>query len=85
MLQIRANSASRCDVSRSGRRTLIRQAKSVALVGAACAYVGVGYAAFQVICAVTGDSDVANWIVACLSFPLAVPLFYTIGWIEERL
>ena len=88
MLQIRTSSAPRGAVTRSGRQTwvgLATQKKNVALAGAACAYVGVGYAAFQVTCAITGDTDLANWIVAGLSVPLAAPLFYAVGWIEEHL
>ena len=59
--------------------------KNVALVSAACTYVGLGYLTFQVAYAISGDSGVANWVAAGLSLPLSAPLLYAIGWIEKHL
>jgi hypothetical protein len=33
---------------------------------------------------ITGDAELANWIVAFLSLPLAAPLYYAVDWIEEH-
>jgi hypothetical protein len=55
------------------------------MAGAGGAFVAVGYVVFQLMQAVTGDSEVANLIVVLLAFPLSAPLFAAIDWIDRKL
>ncbi len=56
--------------------------KTILLLVAACAYVGAGVVAYEILVAITGDTGFTNGIVAALALPLAVPLVYALGRIE---
>jgi hypothetical protein len=57
--------------------------KNLACLGAAAAYIGLGFLAFRLLCALIGDNAAANWIAAGLSVPLAVLLFRVIDRIDK--
>ena len=69
-------------MNRSGAANRLKHAT---MFGAACVYVLAGYMTFRLSSAFTDDADIATLVAACMSIPLAAPLFYVIGWIEKRL
>lgn len=80
------NSASRYITGTKPRsRRVAKNRKRLAAAGAACAYVGLGFTTFHVVSALTGDGELAGFVVLCSSLPLSALLFFALDWIESHL